>query len=268
MKIGNKVQSNGGLYNVLPQTPPSESTNVFPEYWLLKDEAVGLIIQGTFMDDRRIDKESPAKINGIAERFLRELCSQSGVFYKDLHAYWKCSWNQFNHPHFHISVLLRGMHRSKPQLIQMAKSAEQIWREQNAAICECQVFDKEKGTKEKVHSYALRNNDGIHNRIGMTPRLNRLLLKRTDRWPKEDYMNGMQNEPIQVFQKSSGESRGGGISFTNPQAGAAPILEVNRTFFAKSPPKKGYKKGKISAFWDKMAHFLRKIAPKRKKYFI
>jgi hypothetical protein len=261
MKISNKVQNNEGLYNVLPQTPFTETDNVFPEYWLLKDEAVGLIIQSTFMDDRCIDKESPAKINGIAEKFLRELCKQNEVFFKDLHAYWKCSWNVFNHPHFHITVLLRGIHRSKPQLLIMAKTAKRIWHEQNAAICECQVFDKEKGTKEKVHSYALRNNDGIHNRIGMTPRLNRLLLKRSNLWSHETNLKEPQNEPIQLFQKSFSEPRRGSNSFTNPPAQTLPICEVKRLFVPKSTSRNGFKKGKIRGLWEKMTHLWLKIRP-------
>lgn len=262
MKISNKVQNNGGLYDVLPQTPFTETNNVFPEYWLLKDEAVGLIIQGTFMDDRRIDKESPAKINGIAEKFLRELCKQNEVFFKDLHAYWKCSWSVFNHPHFHITVLLRGIHRSKPQLLIMAKTARRIWHEQNAAICECQVFDKEKGTKEKVHSYALRNSDGIHNRIGMTIRLNRFLLKRSNLWSHETNLKEVQNTPIHVFQNSINESRGGSNSFTNPPAQSLPYLEVKQPFLPESTSRNGFKKGKIRILLDKMANFLMKIVPK------
>lgn len=261
MKLSKKAQNGGGLDAVLSESLPLNQ-KVFPEYWQIKDEAFGIKFEGSFQDDRRLDKESPKKLNDIAERFLREVCARNGIFFKDIYAYWRFSWNEFHHPHSHITILLRSLHKSRPQLIKLAKTARRVWKRQNAANGKGEVFIKEKGTRQRVHSYALRTNEGVFNRIGMTARLNRLLMKRSDRWPKEDTLKYPQNEPIEVFQKSSGESRGGVIPFTNPPARSAPILEVKRTFLPKSPRKKSRMKQKILGFWDKMTHFLKKIALK------
>jgi hypothetical protein len=252
--LSKKTQKDG-LDNVLSKSLRPHPKDVFAEYWLLKNEAFGIKFEGSFEDDRRIDKESPKKINDIAEKLLREICSRSGIFYKDIHAYWRMCWDEFSHPHLHLTILLRGLHKSKPQLIKMAKTAKRVWHLQNAANCKSEVFKKEKGTRQMVHSYALRKNEGIDNRLGMTPRLYRFLIRKSDTW-------SMENEPIQLFQKSSSEPRRGSNSFTNRPAGSAHILEVDQPFFAKSTSRNGFKKGKIRVLWDKMAHFLKKIVPK------
>jgi len=244
-----------GLDNVLSKSLQPHPKDVFAEYWLLKNEAFGIKFEGSFQDDRRIDKESPKKINDIAEKLLREICSRSGIFYKDIHAYWRMCWDEFSHPHVHLTILLRGLHKSNSQLIKMAKTAKRVWHLQNAANCKSEVFKKEKGTRQMVHSYALRKNEGIDNRLGMTPRLYRFLIRKSDTW-------SMENESIQLFQKSSSEPRRGSNSFTNRPAQSLPVLQVKRPFLPKSTSRNGFKKGKIKVLWDKMAHFLRKIVPK------
>lgn len=266
MNLSKKAPEDG-LDNVLSESPIIDPKEIFEEYLLIKDEGFAIKFEGSFREGRRIDKQSPKRINEIAEGFLRELCARSGIYYKNLHAYWRFCWNEFHHPHLHLTILLRGLHKSKPQLIKMAKTARRVWRRQNAADGQGEIFIKEKGTRQRVHSYAMRKNEGIFNYFDKTPRLNRLLIKRSDDWPKVEQMEKPQQSPITGGQNPSSESRVGHNSFTNPVARSAPILEVNRPFFAKSPPRIGHKKGKIRAFWDKMAHFLGKIAPKSKKRF-
>ena len=232
-----------------------EPKEVFQQYWYLKNEAVGLKFEGTFQDDKKIDKESPSKINSHAERFLRELCARSGIFFKDIYAYWRCSWNDFHHPHFHITLLLKGLNKSKPQLIKIAKTAKRIWRRQNAAMSGSEVFDKEKGTRQRVHNYAMRTTEGIHNEMGFTGRLNRLVKRRADAWTLERIGESMTKNQNQRSRNASSGSRLAHIELIKPPPMTQGILQINGSFLSKTTPQNGYKKGKTGQFRDKMAHF-------------
>ena len=186
-----------------------EPMNVFSEYWHIKNEKIALLFMGSFQEDRKINKNSPEAINRYALRFLDSLCGLHEIKKRKIYSYWRCSWNPDNHPHFHITILLKDLYRSGSQLLQMAKSAEKIWRSQNYAMSRCEPYNPAKATRQNAHSYWLRTNEGIFNHLGMTPRLDRLIQKRTQGRPclnqvknghekgKNDHLKS-QNDPILI----------------------------------------------------------------------